>query len=166
MAITQIRVLPDPVLRRKAKKVRDIDSSIRRLMDDMTDTMRAASGVGLAAPQIGIPLRVIVIEIPDEEVITLLNPEVIKMEGNRLVEEACLSIPGYKGEVKRAVSVKVKGRDPRGKEVRLKGEGLLAQALEHEIDHLDGILYIDHLESRDKLFKLEPGLTPEGERGL
>lgn len=166
MALIQIRVLPDPVLRQKAKKVRGIDSSVRRLIDDMTDAMRAASGVGLAAPQVGIPLRVIVIEIPDEEVITLLNPEVIKREGERLVEEACLSIPGYKGEVKRAVSVKVRGRDPRGREVRLKGEGLLAQALEHEIDHLNGILYIDHLESEDKLFRLEPGLPPEGEGGL
>ena len=166
MALIQIRVLPDPVLRQKAKKVRGIDSSVRRLIDDMTDTMRAASGVGLAAPQVGIPLRVIVIEIPNEEAITLLNPEVIKREGERIVEEACLSIPGYKGEIKRAVSVKVRGRDPRGREVRLKGEELLAQALEHEIDHLNGILYIDHLESMDKLSRLEPGLTPEAEGGL
>lgn len=166
MALIQIRVLPDPVLRQKAKKVRSSDSSVRRLIADMLDTMHAASGVGLAAPQVGIPLRVIVIEVPDEEAITLLNPEVIKREGERLLEEACLSIPGYRGEIKRAVSVKVRGRDPQGKEVRLKAEGLLAQALEHEIDHLNGILYIDHLESKDRLFRLEPGLAPEAEGGL
>ena len=166
MAIIQVRVLPDPVLRQKAMKVRNIDSSVLRLIDDMLDTMRAACGVGLAAPQVGIPLRVIVIEIPEEEPIVLINPEVIKREGDRPVEEACLSIPGYRGEITRAVSVKAKGRTPRGKEVRVKGEGLLAQALEHEIDHLNGILYIDHLASKDKLFRLEPNPTLEDERGL
>jgi peptide deformylase len=120
----------------------------------MIDTMRVNSGVGLAAPQVGVSLRLIVIEIPGEEAITLINPELIKKQGDRVVQEACLSVPGYQGEIKRAVAVKVKAQDQRGKEIRLKGEELLAQALEHELDHLDGTLYIDHIESPEKLQKL------------
>ncbi|MBM3119872.1 MAG: peptide deformylase [Chloroflexi bacterium] len=154
MAVRPIRFVPDPVLRQKAKKVTSIDSSIQRLVDDMIETMRAVSGVGLAAPQVGVPLRVAVIEIPGGEVIVLINPEVIKREGERVVEEACLSVPGYRGEIKRSAWVKVKARDRHGRNVRLKGEELLAQALEHEIDHLDGTLYIDRVESPDKLQKL------------
>jgi peptide deformylase len=155
MAVLQIRTLPDPVLRQKAKKVTKIDASIKRLIDDMIDTMRAASGAGLAAPQIGISLRIAVIELPEEEVITLINPQVIKRIGERILEEGCLSVPGYRGEIKRSVTVKVKAQDRQGKEFRLKGEELLAQALEHEIDHLNGVLYIDHLEGSEKLFKIE-----------
>jgi peptide deformylase len=155
MAVLQIRTLPDPVLRQKAKRVTKIDGSIRKLIDNMVDTMRAASGAGLAAPQIGVSLRIAVIEIPEEEVITLINPQVIKRTGERILEEGCLSVPGYRGEIKRSVTVKVKAQDRQGKEFRLKGEELLAQALEHEIDHLNGVLYIDHLESPEKLFKIE-----------
>ncbi len=155
MAVLQIRTLPDPVLRQKAKKVTKIDASIKRLIDDMIDTMRAASGAGLAAPQIGVSLRIAVIELPDEEVITLINPQVIKRIGARILEEGCLSVPGYRGEIKRSVTVKVKAQDRQGKEFRLKAEELLAQALEHEIDHLNGVLYIDHLEGSEKLFKVE-----------
>jgi peptide deformylase len=154
MAVINIRTLPDPVLRQKAKRVKSIDGSIQRLIDDMVDTMRAAPGVGLAAPQIGVSLRIAVIEIPGEEVITLINPEIIKRQGERVVEEACLSVPGYQGEIKRSVMVKVKAQDRHGKEIRIKGEDLLAQALEHELDHLNGTLYVDHLESMDKLFKV------------
>jgi len=154
MAVLKIRTLPDPVLRRKAKKVTKIDGSIQKLIDDMIDTMRAASGAGLAAPQIGVLLRLAVIELPDEETITLINPEIIKRQGERVVEEACLSVPGYQGEIKRSVTVKVKAQDRQGREIRLKGEELLAHALEHELDHLNGILYIDHIESPDKLWKL------------
>ncbi|HEX76434.1 MAG TPA: peptide deformylase [Dehalococcoidia bacterium] len=162
MAVLSICVLPDPVLRQRAKKVTTTDSSIQRLIDDMIDTMRAVSGVGLAAPQVGVPLRVAVIEIPGEEVVTLINPEIIKRQGERLVEEACLSVPGYQGEVKRSIWVKVKAQDRREKNIRLKGEELLAQALEHEIDHLNGILYIDHVESPDKLWKLLPEASQKG----
>lgn len=147
--------MPDPVLRRRAKRVAKIDGSVQKLVDDMIDTMRAASGVGLAAPQIGISLRIAVIEIPGEDVITLINPEVIKRQGERVVREACLSVPGYQGEIKRSVTVKVKAQDREGKEIRLKGEELLAQALEHETDHLRGTLYIDHVESPDKLQKID-----------
>jgi len=154
MAVLKIRTLPDPVLRQKAKRVTNIDSSMQKLIDDMIDTMRAASGAGLAAPQIGVSLRVAVIELPEEELITLINPAIIKKQGERMVEEACLSVPGYQGEIKRAVTVKVKAQDRQGKEIRLKGEELLAQTLEHELDHLNGTLYIDHIESPDKLWKL------------
>jgi peptide deformylase len=154
MAILKIHTLPDPVLRQKAKRVTKIDDSIRKLIDDMIDTMRAVSGAGLAAPQIGVPLRIAVIELPGEEVITLINPEVIKRQGERVVEEACLSVPGYQAEIKRAVTVKVKAQDRQGRQIRIKGNDLLAQVLEHETDHLNGKLYVDHVESPDKLIKL------------
>ncbi len=154
MAVLQIRTLPDPVLRQKAKRVNKIDGSIQKLIDDMIDTMRANSGVGLAAPQIGVSLRIAVIEMPEEEVITLINPQVIRRKGECVLVEACLSVPGYQGEIKRSVTVKVKAQDRQGKEIRLKGEELLAQALEHETDHLNGTLYIDHVESPEKLFEI------------
>ncbi|NWF77655.1 MAG: peptide deformylase [Chloroflexi bacterium] len=161
MAVLQIRTLPDPVLRQKAKTVRRIDDSIQKLIDDMIDTLRAdPNRAGLAATQVGVPLRIAVIEVPEHELITLINPEIIKKEGERIVQEGCLSIPGCYGEIKRAVTVKVKAKDRYGKEFRLKAEGLLAQALEQEIEHLDGILYIDHLESPEKLFKIETVQKP------
>ncbi len=123
----------------------------------MIDTMHDAGGVGLAAPQVGISLRVVIIQIPDEEVIALVNPEIVKRSGQRRVDEGCLSIPGYRAEISRSVRVTVKGRDRQGREVRIKGkDDLLAQALEHEIDHINGVLYIDHLESLDDLKKIEP----------
>jgi len=134
-----------------------LDASVQRLIDDMIDTMHDAGGVGLAAPQVGVSLRVVVIQIPDEEVITLINPEIVKRSGRRRVDEGCLSIPGYRAEISRSLSVTVKGRDRHGREVRIKGkDDLLAQALEHEIDHINGVLYIDHLESLDQLKKIEP----------
>jgi len=156
MATIPIRIVPEPVLRQKSKRVKAIDGSIQRLIGNMIETMHSASGVGLAAPQVGVPLRVIVIGMPEEENIVLINPEIVRRTGERWVTEGCLSIPGYFGEIKRAQSVRVKGRDPSGKEIRIKAEELLAQALEHEIDHLNGVLYIDHLESLDKLHKIEP----------
>jgi peptide deformylase len=159
MAILPIRVVPDSVLRQKSKRVRSIDSSVQRLIGNMIETMHSASGVGLAAPQVGVSLRVIVIGLPEEENIILINPEIVRRTGERLVTEGCLSVPGYFGEIKRAQSVRVKGRDPSGKEIRIKADELLAQALEHEIDHLNGVLYIDHLESTDKLHKIEPEVT-------
>jgi peptide deformylase len=157
MAVFPIRVVPDPVLRQKAKKIGGIDDSVRRLISNMQDTLDDANGVGLAAPQVGVSLRLVVLHIPDEEEkIVLINPEVIKKSGEREIEERCLSIPGYRGEVKRACSVLVKGRNENWKEVRIKADELLAQALEHEIDHLNGVLYIDHLENPDKLTKIQP----------
>jgi peptide deformylase len=156
MAILPIRKVPDPVLREKAKRVKTIDRSISKLVKDMMETMRGASGVGLAGPQVGVPLRVIVIEIPDEEPIALINPQIVRRSGQRIIEEGCLSIPGYVGQVCRAVTVTAKGLDPKGKEIRVKGTDLLAQALEHEINHLNGVLYIDQLTSPDTFQKVRP----------
>lgn len=157
MARRKIRTVPDPVLREPARKVPLIDSSVLKLIDDMIDTLRAANGVGLAAPQVGVPLRVAVIEIPGEEVITLINPEIVKKKGERTIVEGCLSIPGYQGDVKRAVTVKVKARDRDGREIRITATGdTLAQALEHELDHLDGRLYTDLIESPESLWETEP----------
>lgn len=163
MAVLPLATLPDPVVRTRAKRVRDIDDSVRRLVQDMIDTMRAAHGVGLAAVQIGVPLRVAVIEIPEEDQVRILiNPQVLERQGERELEEGCLSIPGYRGQVKRSFKVKVKALDLQGKEVRIKVEdNLLAQALEHEMDHLNGVLYIDHLVSKDSLWKLEEEETTE-----
>jgi peptide deformylase len=157
MAVLDIRVVPDPMLRQKSKRVKAVDGSIKKLIADMSETLHAIPGrVGLAAPQVGIPLRVIVIGLPEAEDIALVNPEIVRHKGERLVTEGCLSIPGYFGVVKRAESVRVKGRDVRGKEIKVKADELLAQVLEHEIDHLNGVLYTDHLESPDQLYKVEP----------
>jgi peptide deformylase len=158
VTVRDIRFLGDPVLREKAKRVPAIDASILRLVEDMIDSMRAANGVGLAAPQIGVSLRVIVIGLPDEEAFALINPEIVKRSGQRTVEEGCLSVPGYRTEnLTRSVTVIARGLDPSGRRVRVKGkDNLLAQALEHEIDHINGTLYVDHLESKDDLIKIEP----------
>ena len=157
MPVHPIRFLSDPVLRKKAKRVPRIDASIHRLIEEMIESMHAARGVGLAAPQIGVSLRVIVIGLPDEEPFALINPEIVKRSGEREVTEGCLSVPGYHADLTRSKVVTAKGLDPSGKEVRIKArEDLLAQALEHEIDHLNGVLYIDHLPSLDALVKIEP----------
>ena len=157
MALLNLRTLPDPVLRQKARRVSKIDDSIQKLIDDMIDTMHDANGVGIAANQVGVLQRIVIIEIPDEEQLhVLINPEITRREGERVVEEGCLSIPGYRGELTRSLKVRVRATDRDGKPVRIKAEGLLAQALEHEADHINGTLYIDHLESADKLWKLEP----------
>jgi peptide deformylase len=154
MAVLKICTVPDPVLRRKTKPIKDIDASVQKLIDNMVDTLHHASGVGLAAPQVGTSLRMAIIEVPEQELIVLINPEIVKRAGKRVLPEGCLSIPGYQGEVVRSEWVKVKAKDRNGKEIRLKGEGLLGQALEHEIDHLDGVLYVDRLESEDKFYKI------------
>jgi peptide deformylase len=143
------------MLRQKARKVRGIDRSIGRLADDMMETMYAAYGVGLAAPQVGIPLRVVVLELEEDRVEVLINPEVVKRKGERIVDEGCLSIPGYRGKVRRSEKVWVKGYNLQGRELKLRVEDLPAQALEHEIDHLNGVLYIDHLVEKDGLYRLE-----------
>ncbi len=157
MAVLPIRTLPDPILRRKAKRVTAVDKSIKKLVADMRETLHAEPGrVGLAAPQVGVSLRVTVICLPEEEDIILVNPEIARRKGQRLVSEGCLSIPGYVGQLTRAESVTVKGLDLAGKPVRIKAEGLLSQALEHETDHLNGVLYIDRMESTETLRKIEP----------
>ncbi|MDP2718329.1 MAG: peptide deformylase [Dehalococcoidia bacterium] len=154
MAVLTIKVVPEKILRTKAKKVNIIDRSIQKLLDDMVETMDWANGVGLAAPQVGVPLKAIVLGMPGEKPLYIINPEIVKKGEEITVEEGCLSIPGFRGEIKRCVSVTVKGLDYHGKPLRLKATELFAQALQHEIDHVNGVLYIDHLESPDKLFKI------------
>lgn len=167
LATRPIRLLGDSMLRQRAKRVPQVDGSIQRLIDDMIDSMHEAGGVGLAAPQIGVPLRVIVIEVPDQEVITLINPQIVKRSGERSVYEGCLSVPGYWAEISRSVSVIAKGLDRQGRPVRIKAaDDVLAQALEHEIDHINGVLYIDYLESLDQLEKVEPQPDEEEEAGV
>ena len=164
LGILPIRIAGDPVLREKAKKVRKIDASLQnaslqKLIDDMIDTMHAAPGVGLAAPQVGVSLRVVVIDTPDDGLMALINPQVVKVSGERRLTEGCLSVPGYQAEITRSKQVTVKALDREGKEVRIKAtETLLAQALEHEIDHINGILYIDHLSSADELIPTRPSI--------
>ena len=129
----------------------------------MMETMKEAPGVGLAAPQVGVSLRVIVVETPEDEddpqggtQLQLVNPEILKQDGEQIGEEGCLSIPGYVGIVKRAQNVTVKGLNRKGKEVKVKAGGYLARVLQHEIDHLNGVLFTDRLESPAHLFKLGP----------
>jgi peptide deformylase len=170
MAVKEILTSEHPVLRQKAKKVKRVDASTQKLIDDLFDSMHAAHGLGLAAPQIGASLRVLVIELPQDEEdpqlrkprggsdsgeqIVLINPTVIKAEGEQFGEEGCLSVPGYVGMVHRAEQVTVKGLNRKGKEVRVRGEGVLARALQHEMDHLDGILYTDRLEKPEDLYRV------------
>lgn len=155
MAVRKIVLLSDPILRQKAKRVTRFDESIQQLIDDMIETMRDAPGAGLAAPQVGVPLRIAVIEV--EDVVTVVcNPEIVEMEGEYEPEEGCLSVPGYVANVKRAFKVVVKAKNRRGKEIKIKAEDLLAHVLQHEIDHLDGILFIDRLPSLDLLRKVPP----------
>jgi len=157
MAVLPIRTVPDPILRQKTRRVGSIDKSIKKLIADMRATLHADAGrVGLAAPQVGVSLRVAVIGLPEEEDIILINGEIVRRKGKRLVTEGCLSIPGYVGQLYRAEAVTVKGLDINGKAIRIKAEGLLSQALEHEIDHLNGTLYVDRLESPDALRKIGP----------
>ncbi len=171
MAIRHIVTVDEdnPVLRRRARRVRKINKSIQALIDDMVETMRAAPGVGLAAPQVGVPLRVIVVEIPEEEgdpnsgrLYTLINPQIVwasdEMEEG---EEGCLSVPGWVGLVDRHTEVTVKALNRGGKEVKIKAGGFLARVLQHEIDHLEGILFVDRLTSPEKFIRLEPAEEEE-----
>lgn len=159
MVIRRILTADEPMLREKTKKVSHFDASLHRLLDDLLDTMRDAPGIGLAANQIGIPLRVAVIEL-EEKVTELINPQIVRASGEVIDWEGCLSIPGFVAEVKRAAKVTVKAQDRHGKEFRIKGEELLARALQHEIDHLNGVLYIDYLESLEELVRV--GEHPSG----
>ena len=155
MAVLPILTQEEAILRQRARRVPRVDDSIRKLIDDMVDTMVAAPGVGLAAPQVGVGLRVIVFKT-DQNLHALVNPEMVKSEGEQVGLEGCLSIPGYVGEVKRALRVVAKGLNRQGKLVKVKGDGLLARAIQHEIDHLDGILFTDRLTSLDTLRRVEP----------
>jgi peptide deformylase len=142
MGLRNIRKYGDEILRKKSRKVEVINDRILTLIKDMEETMYEAQGVGLAAPQVGILKRVIVVDV-GEGIIKLINPEIISREGSQLDVEGCLSVPGEQGEVERPNRVTVKALNEKGQEITVEGEGLLARALCHEIDHLDGILFVD-----------------------
>ncbi len=142
MAIREIRKKGDDILRKNCKPVQKVNNRVKELVEDMLDTMYSAEGVGLAAPQVGIMKRICVIDV-GEGPIVLINPEKIKETGEQSEVEGCLSIPGIFGEVKRPATVLVKALNEKGKEINLKGEGFLARAISHEMDHLDGVLFED-----------------------
>jgi peptide deformylase len=155
MAVREIITLPHQTLRRKARKVTDFGSDLQILIDEMVETMRQAPGVGLAAPQVNVPLRVIVVEYPekdDEEdapakLFMVVNPEITRFSSDVEVgTEGCLSIPGVLGDVERAYSVSLKGFNRRGQAVKIKANGWLARIFQHEVDHLDGVLFVDRAE--------------------
>lgn len=157
MAIREIRKYPDPVLRARTARVEAFDAPLNRLIDDLVETMHAAPGVGLAANQVGVPLQVAVIDVtPREEkggrspLVVIINPEIVSLQGSVVEEEGCLSIPDYTEKVKRAAKVKVRAQDRAGKHFELEAEGLLAKALQHEIDHLNGLLFVDRLSALKK----------------
>lgn len=160
MALLPIATVPDPVLRRKARKITEFGPELQKLLDDMVETMREAPGVGLAAPQVGIPLRAVVVEFGDEEdetipskLFVVVNPEITRASQETVKgAEGCLSIPGYAGEVDRFEAVTVRGQNRRGQPLRLKAEGWLARIFQHEIDHLDGVLFTDRAE---RVWKIE-----------
>jgi peptide deformylase len=164
MALLEIILEGDPRLRQKATRIRAADEGLRRLAADMHETMDAAPGIGLAGPQVGVMRRIIVVHLQEgyEEEgspavrLTLLNPEIVKSRGTETETEGCLSIPGWVGDVPRAWAVTVKGMDLDNKPVRLKAEGLLARVLQHEIDHLDGVLFLDRVEDRQTIRRPAP----------
>jgi peptide deformylase len=163
MAIRKIITSENPILRQKAKKVHRFDPSLQKLVDDMFETMHESNGVGLAAPQIAQSIRVFVAEYEGQKV-AMFNPEIIKAEGEERGPEGCLSIPGYIGEnIRRATKVVVKGLDVRGKPIRVNAEGWFARILQHEIDHLDGILFLDRLDSPADLREVREEDLPEQE---
>ncbi len=162
MGLRKIITTENPILRQKAKKVHRFDPSLQKLVDDMFETMHEANGVGLAAPQIAVSIRVFVAEYEDRKV-AVFNPVIVKAEGEVLGTEGCLSIPGYAGDnIRRAAKVVVKGQDVRGKSIRVNAEGWFARILQHEIDHLDGLLFIDRLDQPEDLRELSAeDLEPE-----
>jgi peptide deformylase len=166
MSIRQIVFSDDPLLRTKSRHLRRVTPTVQQLIDDMAETMQAADGIGLAAIQVGVPERVIVVQLPEDEedpesgkLYALINPELART--SREMEngiEGCLSVPGWVGEVPRHHAVTVKGLDWHGRRVRIKAQGLLARVFQHEIDHCDGILFIDRIEDPEKIWPV-----PEGE---
>jgi peptide deformylase len=155
VAVREIFGFEHPVLREKARKVPKVDSSIVRLLDDLAETMYAAPGAGLAANQIGVALRVCVVKGDENQHWGLVNPVLVKGEGSQVGYEGCLSFPGWVGEVERYETVVVKGLNRRGKEIRVKSSGFTARAFQHELDHLDGVLFTDRLTDLSTLQRVE-----------
>jgi peptide deformylase len=165
MSQREIRLLGDPVLREKARKVTQFNTQLGELVEEMIEAMHASNGVGLAAPQVGVTQRVIVLETPEDEdepgsgqLYVLINPRVVHTSEEQVDGiEGCLSIPGYVGEVTRHDEVTVKGQDVHGRKIRVKAQGFLARVFQHEIDHLEGVLFIDQLTAPDRIWRVEEG---------
>ena len=172
MAKLEVRYDPDPILREKSKRIKTFDGNLRKLASDMLETMHANAGVGLAAPQVGISIRLLVAEyVPDKEdaargdrgfKVALCNPEIVKTsEDMEVGPEGCLSIPGWIADVPRFTSVTVKGQSPEGKEIRIKADHYFARVLQHEIDHLNGVLFTDRVVDIKTLRKIDPRMDEE-----
>ena len=172
MAVLPVRIYGDPVLRQKAAAVAEVDDELRTLIADMRETMKAYSGVGLAANQVGVPKRVLVVDVPlDDEKraqLALINPAIKRRTGTETGEEGCLSIPGIWEDVSRARAIRLEALDEQGRAVEVEADGYLARALQHEVDHLDGVLFVDRLSAlkrqflRKQLEALARGEIPEG----
>src|SRR5262245_1543181 len=172
MAVLPLRIYGDPVLRAKARPLLEVGDGVRPFVLDLFDTMRAEDGVGLAAPQVGTSQRLLVLSVPVKRgrrvEMTLINPEVVRAEGWEVGEEGCLSVPGVYDEVKRASSIDVKALDESGRPVEFAADGFLARAIQHEIDHLNGVLFVDRLGMLQRrmhhgeLKALEAGRAPQG----
>jgi peptide deformylase len=164
MAVRPLVQADNSILRQKSKKVKRFGQALQNLIDDMVETMHAVNGLGLAAPQIGVSQQVIVIQLPEDEedpqsgkLYVMCNPEIVRTVGEEEEsEEGCLSVPGFVGDVRRAAVVTVKGLDRHGKKIRIKAEGLLARAFQHEVDHINGVLYIDRVDSPEKIRRIVP----------
>jgi peptide deformylase len=163
MAVHQIILEGDPRLRQKASKIRSVDESLRKLAAEMHETMDDAPGVGLAGPQIGVMRRIIVVHVPGEYIgegeadirTTLINPEIVKGHGREIATEGCLSIPGWIGDVPRYDLVTVKAMDLINRDIRIKAQGYYARVIQHEVDHLDGILFVDRVEDKTTLREVQ-----------
>jgi len=158
MTILPIRIFPDPILRKRSEEIIEINEDVINFGYEMLETMQSAKGIGLAAPQVGKLIRMVTIQIPENEPIIMINPHIAKRKGTRDVQEGCLSIPGFTGLVERSISIDAKYIDQNKGKIKLTAEELLSQAIEHEIDHLNGIMYVDHLKSHENLYKT--GVTP------
>lgn len=172
MALREIITLGDPRLRQRSRPVEKITPEIRTLIQDMVETMHTNQGVGLAASQIGELQRLIVVEVPEDEEVpgsgelyVVINPEIVKASAETEVgTEGCLSVPGWVGEVERATQVVVRGLNRQGKPLRLRAEGYLARVFQHEIDHCNGVLYIDRLTAPDRIWSVQEGEEEQAER--
>jgi peptide deformylase len=164
--VRPILTFEHPVLHQKSRKVARVDTSIQRLLDDLAETMLDAPGAGLAANQIGVPLRVCVVKGDENQIWGLVNPVIVKTSGSQVGYEGCLSKPGWVGEVERYEAVVVKGLNRHGKEVRIKSTGFTARAFQHELDHLDGVLFTDRLTSLDTLRRVEELQAEEQEEAV
>ncbi len=166
MSTLEILKIPDPILRRRARKVRRIDKKLLALAHDMVETIREAGGVGLAANQVGELKRLVVIQLPEEEEARVyINPEILRRRGERQIEEGCLSHPGFRAQVNRSVAVRFGALDHSETAIRIDAEELLAQAIEHEVDHLNGILYLDHLVAHTQPYEVDEEGNRIGEHG-